>query len=244
MSSSGSIKFGTRTIDYNVTYSDRRKNLAIAVHPDKRVEVVAPADLDHGDIQEILKEKARWVVEKIEWFDQIDRLETAKEYVNGETFLYMGRQYRLKILRGGEGPAAKLRGGRFEVSVPPTVPGPEERGLAKDALWQWYLDHAEKKVSEVVRDYAKRLHIDPPPRFKVKYQEKRWGSCPRDDVLHINIRIIMAPMSQIEYVVAHELCHLRYKDHSAEFWQLLRLIMPDYEVRKENLRKEGWRYVL
>jgi len=54
----------------------------------------------------------------------------------------------------------------------------------------------------------------------------------------------MAPMSQIEYVVAHELCHLRYKDHSAEFWQLLRLIMPDYEVRKENLRKEGWRYVL
>jgi predicted metal-dependent hydrolase len=63
-------------------------------------------------------------------------------------------------------------------------------------------------------------------------------------VLNINFLIIMAPMSQVEYVVAHELCHLRHKDHSAEFWDLLRLLMPDYEIRKERLRKEGWRYVL
>lgn len=113
----------------------------------------------------------------------------------------------------------------------------------KGALWQWYRDHAEKKIGEVIDAYARTLRIDP-PRFKVKYQEKRWGSCPKDDLLHINMRTVMAPMSQIEYVVAHELCHLKYKNHSSEFWQRLRLIMPDYEVRKENLKNEGWKYAL
>lgn len=243
MNTTDSIKFGTTNINYNVTYSNRRKNLAIAVHPDKRVEIVAPLNLNQEIIQELLRKKARWVVEKIEWFNQIDRLETAKEYVNGETFLYLGRQYRIKILRGGDKPVTKLRGGYFEVSVPETTSDQEGREQIKEALWQWYLGHAEKRLGVVVCNYAKRFHIDP-PHFKVKYQEKRWGSCQRNDVLHINIRIIMAPMSQIEYVVAHEFCHLRYKDHSAEFWQLLRLIMPDYEVRKENLRKNGWKYVL
>jgi len=243
MNTTDSIKFGTTNINYNVTYSNRRKNLAIAVHPDKRVEIVAPPNLKQEIIKELLRKKAHWVVKKIEWFDQIDRLETAKEYVNGETFLYLGRQYRLKILRGEDKLVTKLRGGYFEVSVPEATADQDEREQVKEALWQWYLGHAEKKLGVLVCNYATMLHIDS-PHFKVKYQEKRWGSCPRNDVLHINVRIIMAPMSQIEYVVAHESCHLRYKDHSAEFWQQLRLIMPDYEVRKENLRKNGWKYVL
>jgi len=245
MTVSESIRFGTTTINYEVTRSERRKNAAIAVHPDKRVEVVVPTNLNQEDIQDLVRNKARWVVEKLEWFGQIDQLETSKEYANGETFLYLGRQYRLKILYGGDDkPTAKLKGKYFEVTISKTKSEDTNRELVKDALWQWYHDHAEKKIGEVIQDYVRKLHIDPSPSFKVKYQKKRWGSCPKNDFLHINVRIIMAPMSQIEYVVAHELCHLKYKNHSSEFWQLLRLVMPDYEVRKEALKNDGWKYAL
>jgi predicted metal-dependent hydrolase len=242
MNTTGHILFGTTTIDYDVTYSERRRHAAIAVHPDKRVEIVAPATLDAADIQKLVRMKASWVVEQLEWFGQIEQLEAAKEYVNGETFLYLGRQYRLKILYGDE-LATKLKGRYLEVTVPAAGPEEAKNRLVKEALWQWYHLHAEKKIGEVVKIYAAKLRINP-PRFRVKYQEKRWGSCPKDDFLHINVRIAMAPMSQVEYVVAHELCHLRYKDHSAAFWQHLRYVMPDYELRKESLKKDGWKYVL
>lgn len=238
-----SITFGTTTITYEIAYSNRRKHVAIAVNPDKRVEVLAPSHLDQLAIQDLVRKKASWVKEQLEWFDQINHLTASKEYVNGETFLYLGRQYRLKILCGGNRPSAKLRGKYFEATLPEHIEYEDRHKAIKRVLWKWYRDHAEKKIGELIQSYSSRLHIDP-PAFRVKYQAKRWGSCSKDNGLNINLRISMAPMSQIEYVVAHELCHQKYKDHSAEFWKLMRLVMPDYEIRKENLRRDGWRYVI
>lgn len=239
---SDSITFGTTTITYDITYSDRRKHVAIAVNPDKKVDVLAPLQLDQAAIQDIVRNKANWVMEQLGWFDQISQRTASKEYANGETFLYMGRQYRLKILHSGDRPSTKLRGKYFEVTIRDSCDELEKRKLVKNALWKWYRFHAEMKIGEIVCQYSARLHIDP-PMFRIKYQAKRWGSCSKENILNINIRIAMAPMSQIEYVVAHELCHLKHKNHSVEFWQLLRLLMPDYEIRKENLRRDGWRYL-
>lgn len=238
-----SIIFGKTDIAYSVTYSRRRRHVAIAVNPNKRVDVLAPSHLGLTEIQDLVRRKAIWVMEQIEAFDQINHLTAPKEYVSGETFLYLGRQYRLKILYGGNKPSSKLKGKFFEVTLPENVCGEKRQEAIKRALWRWYRDHAEKKIDEVIKPYSRRLHIDT-PCFKVKYQAKRWGSCSKDNILNINFRIAMAPLSQIEYVVAHELCHQKYKDHSAEFWRLLRLVMPDYEVRKENLKRDGWRYFI
>lgn len=237
-----SIDFGTSTITYGITYSNRRRHLAIAVNPNKRVEVLAPSHLGQEEIQDLVRKKASWVKEQLEWFDQINQLTANKEYVNGETFLYLGRQYRLKILYGGNKASAKLMGKYFEVSIREPKGDEERRKTVKRALWGWYRSHAEAKIAQLVQHYSVRLHMET-PNFRVKYQSKRWGSCSKENVLNINLRIIMAPMSQIEYVVAHELCHQKYKNHSEEFWSLLRLVMPDYEVRKENLRSDGWRYL-
>jgi predicted metal-dependent hydrolase len=135
----------------------------------------------------------------------------------------------------------KLKGKYFEVTTPEHINGKKKQDILKRALWRWYRRHAEKRIGDLVKFYSKRLHIET-PSFKVKYQAKRWGSCSNDNGLNINLRIIMAPMSQVEYVVAHELCHQKYKNHSAEFWQLLRLVMPDYEIRKDNLKRDGRMY--
>ena len=138
---------------------------------------------------------------------------------------------------------AKLKGKFFEVLMPDKMTEEEKRSMTESILRQWYKVHAEKKIGEMIFEYAKRLHVEV-PRFKVKYQDKRWGSCSSDNMLNINARIIMAPRSQIEYVVAHELCHLKHRNHSSEYWQLLHLIMPDYEICKENLKNNGWKYNL
>jgi len=243
MTATDSIEFGTSRIDYDIKYSTRRKNLSIAVYPTKKVEVLAPSGLNREAIQVALKKKAGWVKGRLDWFEQMSQLTADREYVSGETFLYLGRQYRLKIVYSIKRSPVKLRGRFFEVTLPEGIPQQDRQEAVRRAMWRWYRVHAKDRIEKIVSHYSARLRIEP-PAFRVKYQAKRWGSCSKDDVLNINLRIIMAPLSQIEYVVAHELCHLRYKDHSADFWKQLRLVMPNYEVRKENLRREGWRYVL
>lgn len=240
---SDSIQYGTTTIPYSISYSSRRKNVAIAVYPTKEVEIRVPSRTNPEVIKKLMQNKAHWVVKNIEWFNQFQYVSAKKEYVNGETFLYLGRQYRLKIIKSRDDVVAKLRGRYFEVSVPANILENEKIEMVKEALFSWYKAHTEDVILEVVKKYSKKLGVQTPD-VKVKYQLKRWGSCTRSDVLNINLQIAMAPMSQIEYVVAHELCHLKYKNHSSDFWQSLRVIMPDYEMRKDNLRKEGWRYSL
>ena len=240
---SGSVQFGATNIEYDVLYSERRKQMSIAVFPSKRVVVTVPMELSTDEIHKVMNKKAAWVIKKLDWFDQLDHPILEKEYVNGETFLYLGRQYRLKIRCGVDAPSAKLKGKFFEVLMPDKMTEEEKRSMTESILRQWYKVHAEKKICEMIFEYAKRLHVEV-PRFKVKYQDKRWGSCSSDNMLNINARIIMAPRSQIEYVVAHELCHLKHRNHSSEYWQLLHLIMPDYEICKENLKNNGWKYNL
>jgi len=243
LTATASIEFGTSQIDYEVKYSSRRKNMSIAVHPNKKVEVLAPADLSQEEIQGALKRKAGWVKERLDWFEQMNQLAVNREYVSGETFLYLGRQYRLKIQYGTKRIPVKLRGKFFEVTLLQSMPVQDRRETVRRTMWRWYRAHAQEKIGVIIDRYSERLRIEP-PQFRVKYHAKRWGSCSQDGVLNINLRVIMAPLSQIEYVVAHELCHLKHKDHSASFWELLHLILPNYEVRKENLRRDGWRYLL
>ncbi len=243
MNKNDSIIFGASKISYEIIYSPRRKNVSISVSPDKKVEVTAPSNLTVEAIREVVKRKADWILKKLDWFDHIQQFDASKEYVNGETFLYMGRQYRLKIQSGEIEPSIKLKGKYFEVTVSKNTPQKSQHQVVRDTLWKWYLEHAENKLREIMHKYSRKLQIDT-PTLVVKPQAKRWGSCSKTNIIRINIQIIMAPIKQIEYVVAHELCHVKYKDHSSGFWKNLSLIMPDYQLRKESLRKEGWRYVL
>ncbi len=241
MTGTGTVQFGTATIRYTVSFSPRRKKATIAVYPDTNVAVTVPTGTTHDSVLDLVQKKAPWILEQLGVFEHLAMFDASKRYVGGETFLYLGRQYRLKIAVGGKKQSVKLVGGYFEVTIPEDMR--PELDSVRHALCAWYKEHAMQRVCDVVRIYAQRLRLDP-PKVTIRHQLKRWGSCTKDGTLNINLLIIMAPMSQVEYVVAHELCHLRYKDHSSEFWDLLRLVMPDYEIRKERLRREGWRYVL
>lgn len=242
MITSDYIYFGNTNIKYEIFYSNRRKNISITVHPDKSVKLHVPYGTNPTKTQDVVRKKANWILKKIEKFNQIYFFDTTKEYVNGETFLYMGRQYKLKRKFSEHNESyAKMDSGKLIVTIPLNSKSYYE--ATKNAVWKWYQQHAENKMGEIIQNYSKKLNVAP-PEYKIKYQKKRWGSCSKNDVIYLNIQIIMAPKKQIEYVVAHELCHLIHKNHSADFWRLLKLIMPDYKDRKEALRRNGCMYVL
>ncbi len=238
-----SIQFGNTKIDYGIIYSDRRKNATLSVYPMKQVEISVPTNLEPEHIQKLVKKKANWIIKQILWFDEIVQIDSEKEHVDGETFLYLGRQYRLKIHRGNGKAESKLIGQYLEVNIPENTPKTKQKKLVKAASWHWYKKQANRKIKDALKRYSKKLGVEQPD-FIIKNQYKRWGSCTKKNILNFNFRISMAPVSQIDYVVAHELCHVLHKDHSTKFWKLLKIIMPDYGIRKERLRKEGWQYVL
>ena len=209
MIQTGTVQFGATDISYSVKYSAGREQAGISVSPDKSVEIRVPEDTSQEKIREIAGKKAAWIYEQIQWFDRLSLIDMTKEYVSGETFLYLGRQYRLKVVCNGTGLGIKLSGGYFEVTIPEERDISDQKGLVRKALLQWYCFHAEERITPLLDKNARRLGIETPP-LNIKYQLKRWGSCTKDGTININVRIAMAPMSQVEYVVIHELCHLAY----------------------------------
>jgi hypothetical protein len=131
-----------------------------------------------------------------------------------------------------------LRGGWLQVSVAFDVPAPDRPARARRLLAGWYRRHAREKLPEIVTRWASKLDVDP-TSVLVREAPKRWDSCDPRGNLRLNWRVIQAPPRLIEYVVAHELMHLRHEHHSAAFWATLGRVLPDYEARRADLRPVG-----
>lgn len=241
----GFIQFGQRHISFAVVRSHRRKTVALAVDPMDGVIFSAPDFVSIAKLETLAKEKGAWIIKNLRHHAELESLPVPREYVSGETFSYLGRHLLLKVTREKEHREATCKvSGRFMiVTCPAGIDKSDLVSAVRAALVEWYKDHAEKKISERVTIYASKLGV-PVNKVLIKEQQKRWGSCDKHGHLRFNWRVIMAPIALVDYVVAHELCHLKIKDHSAEFWKLLGMVMPDYEERRERLRKVGGSYFL
>jgi len=222
-------------INYSVIRRPNRKTASVQVSPSNQVSIVVPMDLPEERIAAIIKRKTRWIMNKIAINNEVKYPVRPKEFVNGESFAYLGRTYRLKILNGSS--HVEFKGGYFRVSVP-NKGKPDEAKLVKILLTEWYMEHAKTKLQERVRRFAQVMEVK---HFglTVKSLASQWGSCTKDGDLNFNWRIIMAPLRLVDYVVIHELCHLTYHDHSKEFWQLLERYLPECKELKEELRRTG-----
>lgn len=234
-----------RTINYEIVYSKKRKRVAILVRPDMQVEFRAPQGLSTDTIREIVKEKSLWIFKKLEWFETNRLPDQKKQYCEGEVYLYLGREYPLRItfMDSAKKPLAFFKDSKLTVEVPENTSEDQIPFLVKEAVWSFYSERAEEEVEKILENYSKKFGAVLPV-FKVKHQKRRWGSCSAENVLRINFQLIMAPPRQLEYVVVHELCHVKEKNHSARFWKLVRELMPDYEEYRSSLKKDGWKYVL
>ena len=231
------IHYGTKDIEFNIEFR-KRKTMSISVEPPSNITVVAPLDTNEEEIREAVKLKGAWIVQKLFEFRNIESKGVNREFVNGESFMYLGRNYSLQIhidktLQNNS--SVKLFRGKFHVYV-------KEKNdeLIKVAMEAWYREKTEEQVKRRIKYYQKFFNKKP-SAIKVKEQKKRWASCTSNNELLFNWRCVMAKSTALDYIIVHEMCHMYYMNHSQEFWNLLASVMADYEVRKEWLRDYGIR---
>ena len=221
-----------------VIRTERRKTADIRVE-DGAVSVVVPTNLALSRIDELLKDKRTWIKEKIALHREAQPA-SEMQLVSGEAFSYLGRNYRLKVEEGVFQPVRLLKG-RLVVTVPK---GKDQPHMIRNALIRWYKKQAEQKMREKVERYAPIVGVEPTD-VRIKTFKSRWGSCTAKGRLEFNWRVMMAPNRCVDYVVVHELCHLKRHDHSVEFWKEVGRVMPDYGVNKDWLKHNepslaGW----
>ncbi|MGL6079107.1 M48 family metallopeptidase [Methyloversatilis discipulorum] len=226
----GTLTWGTDTIRYEVRFLASRQTLAIEVHPDSRVLVRAPVDCPEALIAERVQKRAAWISRQLAEFERYRPRTPARQYINGESHLYLGRQYRLKLAEG-DSASVKLTRGQLLVSLP----GEPEPERVKTLLHRWYLDRARAVFTEVLDATLPHFKGVEQPRLIVRAMQSRWGSLSRAGTMTLNLNLVRAPRPCIEYVVTHELCHTRHRDHDARFFKLLGHVMPDWEQRKQRL---------
>ena len=228
------VRWGRTAIVYDIAYSARRQTLAIEVHPDLRVSVVAPTGADPAVIREKVHKRAGWIRKQQRAFELYLPKQPPRRYINGETHRYLGRQYRLRAEQG-ETDSVKCLRGRFYVTTrdAPTT------ALVRRRLARWYRERAEvvfRERLDACHTRAARFGI-PLPALKIKRLYKRWGSCGPGELVTLNLELIQAPKDGIDYVVMHELCHLKEAHHGPRFWALLGKLMPDYAERQAELNR-------
>lgn len=231
------IEFGNRKINFEIKRGNRKKSVAIHVHPTGTVTVLTPRHLGNEKIQMILRKKARWILEKQEQIKRNGHSTPVKEFVSGESFPYLGRHYRLKVIQSSEDVERKCRllSGRFLVEVNKNPNRDGKKAAIKRKLIDWYLEHAEEKIGRRVNRFVQQIGRRP-TNIEIKNQERRWGSCSSDGTIRFNWKIVMAPVSIMDYVVVHELCHLIHPHHSPHFWEKLQSIIPDFRKRQKWLK--------
>ncbi len=191
----------------------------------------APYRASKREIEEFIRGKEAWVIKKLAEGKELEK-ELQKAFIPGEKFLYLGEWYPLEIDESGNGAfPLKLSFGKFILDR-------DCIDRAKDLFAEWYKTEAKEKIEGRVRYYSERFQLCP-KGIKITSAKSRWGSCSRDNRLSFSWRIIMAPLAIVDYVIAHELIHIREKNHSKKFWDSLEAVLPDYKDRKVWLRKNG-----
>ena len=232
---SSAVTWGETRLPYTIRRSARRrKTVAVTVDPAGSVLVVAPERFATDRLDAIVRRKAEWIALRLRHAESQGPPLAPREFVSGESVLYLGRHYRLKVHAAPSG-AARLRGGWLHVPAPA---GPQQAAHVQAALVSWFRRHAAERLPERVAAWRVRAGV-PLPRVVIADQQKRWGSCDQCGTIRLNWRIVQAPMRLVDYVVVHELVHLRHRGHGRDYWQAVGRVMPDYERRREDLRRYG-----
>lgn len=229
-----SVLFGDTKISFSLNYVNR-KTLAIHVYPDGHVGVDAPLTTDIDKVYGKVKKRASWILKQQRQFESYPAPLPERRYVSGETHRYLGRQYRLKVIEGLE-EAVKMTRGRLLVETHNS----EDRLRVQRLVQTWYRSKAlimfTERYAQCVKS-VERLGIQHDKGFQLRYMSKRWGSCTGKGTIILNPELIAAPKDCIDYVITHELCHLKEHNHSQAFYRLLTVAMKDWELRRKRLNE-------
>lgn len=220
-------------IEYNLLPGSDRKTTDIIIERDGSIVVKPPEFIKPEQADEIVWSKRMWIYKNLAEWKDLNRSSVLREWVNGETFLYLGSRYRLLIDNQQENDLL-LKDGRFIIKANLV----NDINAAKKAFIEFYTEKANNRLHDKVEYYAKQLGLTP-GKIAIKDMAYRWASCGKNNALQFNWRIMMAPIKIIDYVIVHELCHFNHKNHTEAFWNEIDKVMPDYLERKDWLKNNG-----
>ncbi|MFL6281538.1 MAG: M48 family metallopeptidase [Pyrinomonadaceae bacterium] len=227
------MRYGEEVIHFGLTRTGR-KSLAISVLPDLSVVVTAPNGSPLELVRQKVRKRAPWILKQQDYFKAYLPKQPPRLYVSGETHLYLGRQYRLKVFET-DAESVKLKGGYIHVGVNDKTGNDRVRSL----LDGWLVMRARAQFESRLDACWVRLRKQgvPRPTLRLRRMRKRWGTCTRGGVIYLTPGLVKAPGSCIDYVIVHELCHLKHPHHGKAFYEMLRRVLPDWEQRKARLEK-------
>lgn len=227
------IKYQGKVIAYWVKRNNGISYIQVKINRDG-VIVTAPKSVPHSTIKKFVLSKADQILKMLEQMAPV-----VKNFVDGEVFPYLGKDRVLRIneKQGARGLMVEMTPRRILVAGP--------RGMStaqvKSALIAWYREEARVVFSNKVYSYARKMRLKP-GRISVRDQKTKWGSCSSTGNLSFSWRLVMMPEDMIDYVVVHELSHIRHKNHGKDFWALVGSFLPDYKERKDWFKQNGWKF--
>ncbi len=225
------VRFGTREIKYSII-TKSRSTLQINVEPEGDIVVMAPSSASPEIIQNIVKKRALWIIKQQAHFKTYYQKPIKKEYVSGETHRYLGKQYRLKVVQR-EKEQVVQKGKYIYLFV-------RSKSKAGILLEDWFHVKAKKMFKSKLEILLRKMSNEKikPKQLKIRSMKTRWGSCTPGGNIILHPALIKAPTECIEYVIVHELCHLKYFKHDRRFYSLLERYCPNYMKRKDKLNKQ------
>ena len=229
----GAITYGEREIRFHVVHNGKLKTkIRIHVHPDARIEVEAPPSTSMAKVKEAVAKRARWISSRLADIEAAHKYALMREYVSGETHFYLGRRYQLKVFVAAEKDASvQLKGGLLRVTLPKA-----SAASVRAQLEVWYRDRAKAYFQKRLDELGFKLPwVEHTPPIRLRVMKRQWGSCSPVGALILNPWLVRAPRECIDYVMLHELCHLREHNHSKEFYALLEGAYPGWATVKARL---------
>ncbi|MBS1093578.1 M48 family metallopeptidase [Gluconobacter wancherniae] len=221
-----------------VKRSERRKTIGVTVERDSSLVAHLPRDTDHRLASELIRTKLVWVHQKLAEYQGAGRESVFRqqEFVEGEGFYFLGKHYRLKLTdmdsEDAPTPTIRFEGDRLFFRR-------EQVDAGEKRIAEYYTRAAHPYLNESVSRWKGIVGVEPKKYVQVMDLGFRWASCSSDGTLNFHWRIMQIPPNVIDYVIVHELTHLKFRDHSAAFWGQVGVVIPDYLIHREWLRKKG-----
>jgi predicted metal-dependent hydrolase len=218
------LQYGNKTVEYDVIKSKRVKTSEIIVD-ENRIVIRTPSNKPQSEIHQIIEKKVRWILDKQKQYSAFKKEINKPVFESGSTLPYLGRNYPLEIREnsGGEG-NIRFQRGKFVFLFSTNE---WTRNQIKSLYEEWLKQRAQKIFSNKVKEYSKELKIEI-QKIVIKNLRNRWGSVTKEGVLNLNVNLLKSPSKVIDYIIIHEMCHIKFKAHSHHFWSLVHKIMPGY----------------
>jgi predicted metal-dependent hydrolase len=217
-------------IDIKIEKTERRKTISIFIERDGSVRVLAPASASDETIKTAIKSKEYLIFTKLAKWKALNQGKVNREYVNGQSFLYLGRNYRLKLTENQEVPL-KIKGGFFLLDK-------NYLSKAEKVFKEFYKEKALLKIKERIKVHEDKFSIKP-TAIKILDLQNRWASWTPKNGLNFHWKCVMAPVKVLDYIIMHEMVHMKHPNHSADFWNELDKKMPDFREQEDWLKRNG-----